>query len=66
MTPAWTSHMFLELRKRLATVGMVDADTFVLPLTQEQKAAALRLSVVHMNRTLKQMRRDGFIQTMHG
>jgi CRP-like cAMP-binding protein len=61
-----TAHLFLELRERLAVVGMVEGDKFVLPLTQDQMAEALGLSVVHMNRTLQQMRRDGLIETKQG
>jgi CRP-like cAMP-binding protein len=61
-----TAHLFLELRERLAIVGMVEDDTFVLPLTQDRIAEILGLSVVHVNRTLQQMRRDGLIATKHG
>ena len=61
-----TAHLILDLRERLAVVGMVDDNTFVLPLTQELLADALGLSVVHVNRTLQQMRRDGLIETVHG
>src|SRR5262245_20260864 len=42
-----TAHLFLELRERLAVVGMVEDDTFLLPLTQDHMAEALGLSVVH-------------------
>jgi CRP-like cAMP-binding protein len=60
-----TAHLFLELRERLAVVGMIQGDTFVLPLTQDQMAEILGLSVVHVNRTLQQMRRDGLIEIKH-
>jgi CRP-like cAMP-binding protein len=61
-----TAHLILDLRERLAAVGMVEEDTFVLPLTQELLADALGISVVHVNRTLQQMRRGGLIETKHG
>jgi CRP-like cAMP-binding protein len=60
------AHLILDLRERLAMVGLVEDDTFVLPLTQELLADALGLSVVHVNRTLQQMRRDDLIETKHG
>ena len=61
-----TAHLLLELRERLVVVGMVQGDTFVLPLTQDQMAETLGVSVVHMNRTLQQMRRDHLIETKRG
>src|SRR5262245_13471583 len=60
------AHLILDLRERLAVVGLVEDDTFVLPLTQELLADALGLSVVHVNRTLQQMRRDDLIETKQG
>ncbi|WP_336487263.1 Crp/Fnr family transcriptional regulator [Methylobacterium nigriterrae] len=56
------SHLFLELRERLALAGIEPGDTFTLPMTQEVLADALGLSVVHTNRTLQQLRRDGLIR----
>jgi len=55
------AHLFLELRDRLNVVGLVDGDTFLLPLTQEQLADATGLSAVHVNRTLQSLRADGLI-----
>ena len=52
-----TAHLLLELRHRLARVGLGEV-RFPLPLTQELMADALGLSLVHVNRTLKQLRRD--------
>lgn len=54
-----TAHLLLELHERLLRVGLADADGFHLPLTQEVLADALGLSIVHVNRTLQQLRRDG-------
>lgn len=51
-------HLMLEFHSRLAAVGQVRDGTFNLPLTQEILADALGLSVVHINRTLQQVRRD--------
>lgn len=55
-------HLLLELRERLEVVGLVKEESFRLPLTQEIMADALGLSIVHINRTLQQLRREGMIE----
>jgi len=55
------AHLVLELHERLDAVGLAAGDTIPLPLTQEILADALGLSIVHLNRTLQQLRRDGLI-----
>jgi DNA-binding GntR family transcriptional regulator len=37
-----------------------------LPLTQEVIADALGLSIVHLNRTLQQLRREGLVEVKGG
>ena len=59
-------HLVLEFHHRLQAVGMVDGDSFSLPLTQEILADALGLSVVHINRTLQQVRRDRLLDMRGG
>jgi CRP-like cAMP-binding protein len=59
-------HLLLELCERLEKVGLVDCDTFKIPLTQEIFADALGLSVVHVNRTLKTLRKEGLVQIKCG
>ena len=59
-------HLVLEFHHRLHTIDMVDGDTFSLPLTQEILADALGLSVVHINRTLQQVRRDRLLDMRGG
>jgi CRP-like cAMP-binding protein len=59
-------NLLLELYDRLHAVGMVKDDTFRLPLTQEVFADALGLSIVHINRTLQQLRRAGRITLKGG
>jgi CRP-like cAMP-binding protein len=54
-------HLLIELYDRLDAVGLVRNDGFRLPLTQEVVADALGLSIVHINRTLQQLRQDGSI-----
>jgi len=55
------AHLLLELHGRLSEIGEARGDSFHLPVKQEVLADALGLSLVHVNRTLQQMRRDGLI-----
>lgn len=61
-----TADLFLELHGRLRRAGVADERGMPLPLTQEMLADHLGLSVVHMNRTLQQLRRDGLIASRGG
>ena len=54
-------HLLLELHERLLRVGLAEGEGFHLPLTQEVLADALGLSIVHVNRTLQQLRREGLL-----
>ena len=55
------AHFLLELLTRLQTVGLAQARSFDLPLTQELIADALGLSLPHVNRTLRRLREDGLV-----
>jgi CRP-like cAMP-binding protein len=55
------AHLILELLLRLQMIGLADAQSYVLPLTQELMADTLGLSVPHVNRTLRRLREDGLI-----
>jgi CRP-like cAMP-binding protein len=59
-------HLFLELYDRLAAVGLTKDASFRFPLTQEVLADALGLSIVHVNRTLQQLRREGLVELKSG
>jgi CRP-like cAMP-binding protein len=54
-------HLLLELAERLENVGLVKGESVRLPITQEVFADALGLSIVHINRTLKQLRQEGSV-----
>ncbi len=56
------SHLFVELYYRLKTVGLATGTGFDLPITQNHLAEANGLSLVHLNRTLQEMRREGLIE----
>ncbi len=61
-----TAHLLLEIWERLAVVGLAEDNTFPWPLRQDTLADLLGLSVVHVNRTLQQLRRDGVIELRGG
>ena len=61
-----TMHLLLELRDRLGATGGVQTDRYAMPLTQEILADVLGLTVVHVNRTLQQARREGTIELKTG
>jgi CRP-like cAMP-binding protein len=60
------AHLMLELSGRLARLGLVSGDSFAMPLTQEVLADALGLSVVHVNRTVQLLRREGLLDIRGG
>jgi CRP-like cAMP-binding protein len=61
--PERVAHFILEMRQR---VGAGGAHNFPLPLTQEVIADLLGLSVVHLNRVLRQFRTDGVVELRRG
>jgi CRP-like cAMP-binding protein len=60
------AHLFLEIAHRLEAVGLAEDGMISMPLTQEIIADAMGLSVVHLNRTLQQLRREGLIEFKNG
>ena len=56
------AHLFVELYYRLRAVGLATGLSFDLPITQNHLAEAGGLSVVHLNRTLQEMRREELIE----
>lgn len=59
-------HLLLELHERLSAIGLVKSGVFRIPLTQEVFASVLGASVVHINRTLQSLRRQGLITLRSG
>lgn len=60
------AHLLLELHYRMQYAGLAQEGRFPLPLTQSQFGEALGLSLVHVNRTLQQLRRDHLIELKPG
>lgn len=57
-----TAHLLCEFAIRLEVAGLGGLSNFELPMTQEQLADALALSVVHVNRTLKALAAEDLIE----
>ncbi|MDB5669594.1 MAG: Crp/Fnr family transcriptional regulator [Alphaproteobacteria bacterium] len=55
------AHMLCEFATRCETAGLGSAQSFRLPMTQEQIADATGLTSVHVNRMLRVIERDGAI-----
>jgi CRP-like cAMP-binding protein len=55
------AHLMLELHERLGAVGLASGSEFHFPLTQEVLADSLGLSIVHINRVLQDLRRQGLL-----
>ncbi len=60
------AHLMLELHQRLGRVGLADEGCFAMLLTPEVLADVLGLSVVHVNRTVQQLRRAGLLEVRDG
>jgi DNA-binding transcriptional regulator LsrR (DeoR family) len=53
--------MLLDIYERLPRNGLNSGLTFNLPLTQEQIADHLGLTLVHVNRTLRRLREERIV-----
>jgi CRP-like cAMP-binding protein len=60
-TAGQLAHLLCELFLRLKAVGLTTDSSFQLPLTQEELGDTLGLSLVHTNRTVQHLRREGLI-----
>lgn len=56
------AHLFCELFVRLENVGRARPNGYEFPLTQRELAECLGLTVVHVNRTIQELRRRGLIE----
>lgn len=59
------AHLFCELHVRLGIVGATRGATFDFPLTQRELSECLGLTVVHVNRTLQELRRMGLVEAQN-
>lgn len=56
------AHLIYEMLVRYRVVGETNDGAMPWPITQDELADATGLSVLHVNRTLKQLRDDGLIE----
>ena len=56
------AHLFCELQLRLKIVDRLDGNRFGFPLTQRELSECLGLTVVHVNRTLQELRRKQLVE----
>jgi CRP-like cAMP-binding protein len=59
-----TAHLFCELMTRMSGLGLVEEESFFLPLSQQELGEALGISSVHVNRTLQQLRDLRMVRTI--
>lgn len=55
------AHLLCEIFERLRPVGLLDGNSCAFPITQMDLADATGLSVVHVNRTIQELRGSGLI-----
>jgi len=56
------AHLFCEISYRLEVVGGASKNGCDFPLTQRELSECLGLTVVHVNRTLQELRRRGLVE----
>jgi CRP-like cAMP-binding protein len=56
------AHLFCELNLRLEISGLSQENSYDFPLTQSELGECLGLTTVHINRTLKELRRRGLVE----
>lgn len=61
-----TIDWLLETRERTDLSGLMDGDEFPMPLTQSLMADLLGITDVHLNRTLRGLRADGWLEIQRG
>src|SRR4051794_5093396 len=58
--------LLLDLRGRLHQAGSADGDVFQMPMTQQEIADHLGLTLVHVNRVLRRLREAGIVTVQRG
>ena len=61
-----TAHVLCEVMSRLEIAGVEDIGQFIVPLSQEDFADTLGISVVHMNKTLRALEREQILSFRKG
>ena len=58
--------LLLDLRGRLHQAGLANGDGFRMPMTQQEIADHLGLTLVHVNRVLRRLRESGIVTVQRG
>lgn len=58
-TPRRIAHIFAEIWRRLAMVGLQDPEGFAIPLTQSDLAELCGATPIHINRAIRELRSSG-------
>lgn len=58
------AHLLCELFVKMRALGIAKEQSYTFPMTQAEIGDATGLSTVHVNRTLQELRDDGFIRTV--
>jgi CRP-like cAMP-binding protein len=58
--------LLLDLRGRLTQAGLANGGGFRMPMTQQEIADHLGLTLVHVNRVLRRLRESGIVTVQHG
>lgn len=64
--PSRVAQLVLEIEAKLVSRGLARAHAFAFPIRQEDLARATGLTLVHLNRTLVQLRRHGYLDYSRG
>ncbi|MCJ2106707.1 helix-turn-helix domain-containing protein [Methylobacterium sp. E-041] len=56
------AHLFCELQVRMQAVSLADGDSYDMPVTQAGLADTTGMSIVHLNRTLQELRGERLIK----
>lgn len=60
------AHLLCEVAARMRWCGLAQGKECELPLTQSELGDALGISLVHVNRVLQELRRDGLVELRRG
>lgn len=63
---ARVAHLLCELYVRLTVVELTDSFRFALPITQEELADSLGMSLVHLNRSVRELKSQGLFEWRRG
>ncbi len=56
------AHLICEIALRLRAAGLIEAESYTIPMIQEEIADCLGITQVHVNRTFRALAEDGLIE----